>query len=98
MSSEEFKMINERLDKIEQLAIISAKQVLNIDEVVLLSGLSKGYLYKLTSNQQIPHYKHKSRHIYFKKTEIEEWLTNNKAMMQSDINSKATTYTAINRR
>lgn len=45
------------LQRIDKNLLLAAKQVLNMDEVMLLTGLSKSHLYRLTSSCQIPHYK-----------------------------------------
>lgn len=83
--------IDTRLDRIERLTLISAKTVLDIDEASLLTGFSKGHLYRLTSERQIPHYK-KSRKLYFKKSELEAWLLEDKVLTAEDIESQAATY------
>ena len=83
--------IDIRLDRIERLTLISAKAVLDIDEASLLTGFSKGHLYRLTSERQIPHYK-KNRKLYFKKSELEAWMLEDKVQTAEDIESQATTY------
>lgn len=83
--------IDTRLDRIERLTLISAKTVLDIDEASLLTGFSKGHLYRLTSERQIPHYK-KSRKLYFKKSELEAWMLEDKVLTAEDIESQAATY------
>lgn len=83
--------IDTRLDRIERLTLISAKAVLDIDEASLFTGFSKGHLYRLTSERQIPHYK-KSRKLYFKKSELEAWLLEDKVLTAEDIDSQAATY------
>ena len=62
-----------KLEKIEQL-LLTQKKVLNFNEVMLYTNLSKSYLYQLTSNGGIPCYKPNGKHIYFNKEEIENWL------------------------
>lgn len=84
--------IDTRLDRIERLTLISAKTVLDIDEASLLTGFSKGHLYRLTSERQIPHYK-KNRKLYFKKSELEAWMLEDKVLTVEDIESQAATYT-----
>ena len=83
--------IDTRLNRIERLTLISAKAVLDIDEASLFTGFSKGHLYRLTSERQIPHYK-KSRKLYFKKSELEAWLLEDKVLTAEDIDSQAATY------
>lgn len=93
MSSEEYTAISRRLDRLERLALIGAKTVLNLDEVVLLTGYSKGHIYRLTSEQRIPHFKH-NRTLYFKKDEVERWLLETKIPTKDEIDSAASTYVA----
>ncbi len=83
--------IDTRLNRIERLTLISAKAVLDIDEASVFTGFSKGHLYRLTSERQIPHYK-KNRKLYFKKSELEAWLLEDKVMTAEDIESQAATY------
>lgn len=85
--------IDGRLDRIERLTLIGAKSVLDIDEASLLTGFSKGHIYRLTSERHIPHYK-KNRKLYFKKSELEAWLLENKIMTAEYIENQAATYVA----
>lgn len=50
------KSIEERIEELEAL-VYATKNVLSFDEASKYLNLSKSYLYKLTSAQQIPHYK-----------------------------------------
>ena len=54
---------------------INNKTVLNIEEVAILTSLTLGYIYKLTSLQKIPHSKLPGgKKLYFKRSEIEDWM------------------------
>lgn len=75
------------------MALLGSKNVLTLDEVAIITGLKKGYIYRLTSEQKIPHYKPGGR-VYFKKDEVEEWLLQNRVATMSEIDSRATTYIA----
>jgi len=70
--------IERRLDRIEKLISCKDKDILNLDEVALYTGLSKSYLYKLTCTGQIPHYKPNGKLVYFNKNEITGWMLSNK--------------------
>ena len=83
--------IREQLDRVERLAILGAKTVLDLDETLLITGLSRGHLYSLTSNRQIPYYK-KGRKLYFKKSELEDWMLQDRVMTAAEIDSRAATY------
>mgnify|MGYP003964958549 FL=1 len=71
------KTILSRLNQIEKM-LTSQKTVLSFSETAEYTGLSKSYLYKLTSGGVIPHYKPTGKMLYFKKTEIDEWLVSPK--------------------
>lgn len=65
--------IIKQLDEIKSLILLSAKNVLTIDEVALLTDLSVSCLYKKTCSRQIPFYRSGKR-IYFNRKEIEDWM------------------------
>lgn len=88
--------LSDKLDRIESLTLIGAKNILDLDEAVLFTGFSKGHLYRLTSEKRIPHFK-KSRKLYFKKTELENWMLEQKILMEDEIQSKASTYVATHK-
>ena len=67
---------DERLKNIETL-LFAQKNVLNLDEVCSLTGLSKSHIYKLTCWGKIPYYK-QAKHLYFDRAEIENWLKENR--------------------
>jgi len=86
--------IDERLGKIETL-LLAQKTVLNFDEVAAHTGLSKSYLYKLTSTGGIPCYKPHGKHIYFNKEEINQWLLQNRKATYQEIESQASTHVTL---
>ena len=87
---ENFQRIEERLSNIEAL-LLSQKTVLNFVEVAAYTGLSKSYLYKLTSNGGIPCYKPQGKQIYFSKLEIDQWLLQNRKATNDELDSQANT-------
>lgn len=54
-------------------------EILTIEEVSELTGYKKATLYKLTHERKIPFHKpaHGGRRIFFKRTEINQWLESN---------------------
>lgn len=82
--------IMKRLDRLEVLTLLAAKSVLTLDEVCLLTGLAKSTVYKMTANRVIPHYHAEGgKHLYFKKDEVEEWLTRNRVSSQTEDEQRA---------
>jgi len=92
MASEEYLQINERLDKIERLVTIGSKDMLTVDDLHLMTGLSTSSIYKLTSKKAIPYYKPLGGTIFFDKAEIENWIRSNKVETDAVIKAKANTY------
>ena len=50
------------------------KDVLNFKEACMYLDLSTSCLYKLTSTAHIPHYCPNGKKLYFKRTELDEWV------------------------
>ena len=88
--------LSNQLGRVERLAAINAKAVLDLDDTVLFTGFSKGHLYRLTSERQIPHYK-KNRKLYFRKSELEAWLLEEKVLTNAELDSRAATYIATHK-
>jgi len=85
------KSIEERIEELEAL-VYATKNVLSFDEASKYLNLSKSYLYKLTSAQQIPHYKPQGKMIYFEKDALEAWLRQNPVKTQTQISQEANHY------
>ncbi len=92
MASEELTQINARLDKIERMVLMGAKDVLTLEEVSLMTGFSVSNIYRMTSNRTIPFYKPLGGKLFFDKKEIENWLRKNKQETVAATESKAATY------
>jgi len=92
MAEKEIIELREQIDELKRLLISGTKEVLNIDECSMLTGYSKNFLYKLTSQRAIPFYKPLGGSIRFKKSEVEDWLLQNRQATTSETNSLATTY------
>ena len=80
--------LEERLANIERKLDIQAqeaKNILTLEEVAEYTHLSKSYVYKLTSKGDIPYYKPNGKQLYFKRTEIDEWLLTNRNKTNQEI-------------
>jgi excisionase family DNA binding protein len=56
---------------------LATKNILTLNEAAIFLGISKGYLYRLTSRKLIPFYKPNGKLVYFKRAELEKWITSN---------------------
>ena len=92
---ENFVLKND-LNEIKQLLLLNCKAVLTPDEVSLMYGLSKHYLYHLTSERLIPYYKPNGKKIFFDKEEVENWFLQNRQDTVEETQQKATLYNLKN--
>lgn len=93
MTAELKQYMDERFDRIERTTLLGAKEVLTVEEAAMLTGYAVKGIYQLTSEKRIPHYKKNGR-LYFRKSELEGWMTQHKVLTEQEINSKADTYLA----
>lgn len=89
------KEILDRLNGLEKLIReqnLFSKEVLNFNEACQYLELSHSHLYKLTSAGKIPHYKPNGKKLYFKRTELDNWLLRNRNGSQQEIEQQAADY------
>lgn len=89
MTKEELKAL---ADTIVDKIALHHKEVLTLDEAVRYTGMKKSYLYKLTASRAIPHYKPNGKNCFFRRTELEDWLTANPIATEIDLNTAAMAY------
>ena len=71
--------------------LLHNKDVFTISEVCSYTGFEKSYIYKLTSQRKIPHYKNPGgKMVHFKRDEINEWMTQNRIKTVDEIENLAT--------
>lgn len=63
-----------------------------------LLGFSKSYIYKLSSSNILPKYCPSGKLIFFKKSEVEEWLESNRIPSQSELQAEVELLTYKNGR
>ena len=68
------------------------KNILTVDEVISYTGFSQKQIYKLTSTRAIPHYKPSGRKLFFKKDEIDEWITQGRVKPLSEVIDESQVY------
>lgn len=88
--------IEQRIERIERLLILSSKKALNVADVALLLGVSESRVRHMANDQEIPSYKAGGK-LYFDKDEIERHLLSNRRPSKQEINSIATTRMAVAR-
>ena len=84
--------MEEKINQILVYSLLAAKNVLTLEDVALLTGLSKSHLYRLTCTHQIPYYKPNGKQIYFDRAEIESWMNQNRVATQQEAEQAAIAY------
>ena len=79
-------------DLITAKVSLNTKEVLTSDEAASYMGVSKSYLYKLTMEKRIPHYKPMGKMCFFNRKEIEMWLQANRVATDEELSQDAQAY------
>ena len=87
--SEELRQLAEQ---VANNTIFCTKEILTSEEAAKYLGISRSYLYKLTMERRIPHFKPMGKLCYFNRQELEQWLQTNRVMTTDDIEQQAQTY------
>lgn len=83
--------LQEKLDRIESL-LLGSKKVLTMEEACYYTGISRSYLYKLTSAGIIPYSKPNGKMIFFDIDRLNEWLLRNDRKSKSELQQQALDY------
>lgn len=67
-----------------------AKQVLTLEEAALFMGISKSSLYKMTHKHELPFFRPNGKIIYFEKSELLNWMRQNRSMSEAETKAVAT--------
>jgi excisionase family DNA binding protein len=98
-----FEIINQKLERIENLleniysnsqndnANNSYPDILDLQQLASYLNVSKSYLYKMTSNNMIPHSK-RGKKLYFDKEIVTKWILENTISTQEDMEQKVIQY------
>lgn len=89
--------LEQRLDRIEKL-LVSNKTVLTFEEACDYTGISRSYLYKLTSSGDIPFSKPNGKIIFFSKEKLNVWLLQNSKKSNRELQDEALRYTSKTKR
>jgi excisionase family DNA binding protein len=84
-------VIEKKLEEISNYIsqqVISQKTTMNLSEAATYAGVSKSYLYKLTSTRQIAFYRPASKLIFFKRTELDAWILQTRLASKAELSSQ----------
>lgn len=88
----------EKITKLLEAQNLVRKEVLNFSEACDYLELSQSHLYKLTSTGSVPHYKPNGKKIYFKRSELDDWLLRNRNTTSEEIDKMASDYILHNQK
>jgi excisionase family DNA binding protein len=88
-TNEWIKQQSERLERIETLLEAGFKDTLTFDEAAEYIGMSKSYLYKLTSAGRVPHYKPTGKMLFFDRAELQAWQRRNRVKSVEEVEREA---------
>ncbi len=78
------------LEDIKRNTLIAAKKIFTIEEVASFLGFKVAYLRQLAMERKIPHYRTgKSRRYYFKREELEAWMTARRVEAEEEADTAA---------
>ena len=80
-----------RLDKLEGMMSLAAKNVLDINDTAAITGYTVKYLRLLIARREIPHYRRGNR-IYFNRDEIEDWMMGERIPTKEEMKKRAMGY------
>lgn len=86
------EILTEITNLVTDRTLFATKEVLTSEEAARYLGVSMSYLYKLTMNRAIPHYKPLGKKCYFNRHELEAWLQSNRVATATEISDEANRY------
>ena len=71
---------------------------MTIEEISKYLNLSKSHVYKMTHENNIPHYKPGGKKIYFERMEINRWILKYPVRTDEEYDAIAKSYMKMNRK
>ncbi|MBS4709458.1 helix-turn-helix domain-containing protein [Aeromonas caviae] len=69
---------------------LAQREVLSAEECAELLGVSVSYVYRLTSERRLPHYKPQGKKIYFRRDELLDWLLSHRISPDAELTEHVT--------
>ena len=80
--------LEDALRAIETKAALCNKNVWTLSELACYTGFKESYIYKLTAMRLIPHFKPNGKSCFFRREEIENWLTSNRVATSDELDER----------
>ena len=71
---------------------LANKEMMTLKDTSIFTGLSESSLYKLTASKAIKFYKPNGKKIYFKRTDLDEFLLSNRILSNEDIEDEVSNF------
>lgn len=84
--------IQNQLSEIKTLINSQAEQPLSIDDACRYLKISKSYLYKLTSKNQISYWQPGGKKIYFNKSDLDAFIFRNRQHSDYELEAQANSF------
>ncbi len=91
--------IKTQLNKIESLIKeqnMLKKEMLTFKEASVYINVSDSHLYKMTHHREVPHFCPNGKKLYFKRSELDQWLQRNRKVSKEELESEAARYSFNN--
>ena len=93
----EFMMRLKNIESLISEQYLLKKEMLTLSEASIYLDMSSSHLYKLTSGRQVPHYCPNGKKLYFKRSELDQWLQRNRTVTQEGLETEAAKYAFNNK-
>ena len=80
--------LEDALRAIETKAALCHKDVWTLSELACYTGFKESYIYKLTAMRLIPHFKPNGKSCFFRREEIEDWLTSRRVATNDELDER----------
>lgn len=94
MSNEE--KILALLEEVKRNTLLAAKQMLTIEDVMLITGFSKQYIYGMTCKKKIPFYRPQGKTVYFDRDELFAWMRQNRVTPEYETDAQSILKSYVN--
>lgn len=100
ITAEELKnIVKEAIrEEINNFPTEEPEKFLSVEEASIYLKTTKSTIYKMTMEKKIPFYKPTGKRVFFKKSELDEWITRSRSKSMHEIEQEATNYILKNRR
>ena len=91
-------ILTKKIESLEALICAnSKKELMTLEDVVAYTGYRRSSLLTLVCHREIPVYKPRGGKLFFKRSEIDEWMFRNRQRTNEELRAEANTYCLTHR-